>query len=105
MDRSSLEETYFGHEHVTVLEPPRAFRWLDAREIWAYRELLGVLVGRDIRVRYRQAALGVGWAILRPVLGMAIFTLIFGRFAKMPSEGVPYPVFVLAGTLPWTFFS
>jgi lipopolysaccharide transport system permease protein len=105
MKPSSSEGTYFDHEHVTVLEPRRAFQWLDLREIWAYRELLGVLMQRDIRVRYRQAALGVGWALLRPLLGVVVFTLVFGRFAKMPSDGVPYPVFVLAGTLPWTFFS
>src|SRR6185436_13430497 len=73
MHPDAIREEFFGHEHVTVLEPPKGFHWLDPREIWAYRELLGVLIQRDIRVRYRQAVLGVAWALLRPVLGMAIF--------------------------------
>jgi lipopolysaccharide transport system permease protein len=95
----------FAHDHVTVIEPRRAWRLLDFRELWAYRELLWVLAGRDIRVRYKQTVLGAGWALLRPLLAMGIFSVVFGRMAKMPSEGAPYPVFVLAALLPWTFFS
>jgi lipopolysaccharide transport system permease protein len=74
-------------------------------ELWAYRELLWVLAGRDVRVRYKQTLLGAGWAVLRPLLSMVIFTLVFGKLASMPSDGYPYPVFVYAGLLPWTFFA
>ena len=90
---------------VTVIQPPRGWELLDLRELWAYRELLWVLVARDVRVRYKQTVLGAGWAVLRPLLAMAVFTVVFGRLAKLPSEGAPYPLFVLAGLLPWTFFS
>jgi lipopolysaccharide transport system permease protein len=95
----------FGHAHVTVIAPRRGLRRLDLRELWAYRELLAVLAGRDVRVRYKQTVLGAAWAVVRPLLGMVVFTVIFGRLAQLPSEGAPYPVFVFAGLLPWTFFS
>jgi len=78
---------------------------LDWRELWAYRELLWVLTTRDIRVRYKQTVLGASWAILRPFLTMVIFSVVFGQLAKMPSDGLPYPIFVYAGLLPWTFFA
>lgn len=90
---------------VTVLEARSAFHWLDLREIWQFRGLLGVLVGRDVKVRYRQAMLGAAWALLRPAIAMVLFSVVFGRFARMPSEGEPYPLFVITGVLPWTFFS
>ncbi len=89
----------------TVISPSRGWRALDLREIWNYRELLWILTERDIKVRYKQTALGVAWVILRPVLSVAIFTAVFGYLAKIPSEGYPYPVFVLAAFIPWTFFS
>ncbi len=89
----------------TIIQPSHGWELLDFRELWAYRELLWVLVSRDVRVRYKQTVLGAGWAVLRPLLAMAVFTVVFGRLAKMPSDGAPYPVFVLAGLLPWTFFS
>ncbi|MES2632423.1 MAG: ABC transporter permease [Pseudomonadota bacterium] len=95
----------FDHQHVTRIEPPKAWRTVDWRELWAYRELLWVLTRRDIKVRYKQAALGAGWAILRPVLTMVIFSVIFGHFARIPSDGFPYPVFLYAALLPWTFFA
>lgn len=100
-----LHDAYFGHEHLTVIQPPRGWQMLDWRELWAYRELLWVLTARDIKVRYKQTVLGAGWAILRPVLTMAIFSVVFGRLAQMPSDGLPYPIFVYAGLLPWTFFA
>jgi lipopolysaccharide transport system permease protein len=78
---------------------------LDWRELWAYRELAAVLLARDVKVRYRQAVLGASWAIIRPLFTMIIFSVVFGRLARMPSDGYPYPVFVLAGLLPWTLFS
>jgi lipopolysaccharide transport system permease protein len=90
---------------VTVIEPSRGWRLLDLRELWDYRELLWVLAARDVQVRYKQTVLGAGWAILRPLSAMVIFTVVFGRLAKLPSDGYPYPVFVLAGLLPWNFFS
>lgn len=102
---SELNEPYFGHQMVTVIEPPKGWHMLNWRELWAYRELLWVLTMRDIKVRYKQTALGAGWAIIRPFLTMVIFSVVFGQLAKMPSDGFPYPVFVYAGLLPWTFFA
>jgi lipopolysaccharide transport system permease protein len=105
MKMASKQDPFFGHEHVTVMEPPRGWRMLDWRELWAYRELLWVLTTRDIKVRYKQTVLGAAWAIIRPFLTMVIFSVVFGQLAKMPSDGFPYPVFVYAGLLPWIFFS
>lgn len=79
-----------------------ALYWAD---VWRYRELLGFLAWRDIKVRYKQAVLGAGWALIQPIITTAIFTLVFGRLANMPAGGVPYPVLVLAGLLPWQLFS
>ena len=94
-----------AHERVTVIEPPTGWRLLNWREMWGYRELLWVLATRDVKVRYKQTVLGAAWAIIRPLLAMAIFTIIFGRLAKVPSDGVPYPLFTFAALVPWTFFS
>ncbi len=102
---SDAQPSYFDHQHLTVIEPPSGWQLLDWRELWAYRELLWVLVGRDLKVRYRQAVLGAGWAIIRPVTTMLIFSVVFGQLAKMPSDGLPYPIFVYAALLPWTFFA
>jgi lipopolysaccharide transport system permease protein len=101
----SLQEQYFGHEHVTVIEPTSGWRSLDLRELWAYRELLFVLTMRDIKVRYKQTVLGAAWAILQPFMTMVVFTVFFGHLANMPSDGYPYPVFVYCALLPWTFFA
>jgi lipopolysaccharide transport system permease protein len=95
----------FDHQHVTVIEPRSGWHMLNWRELWAYRELLWVLTSRDIKVRYKQTVLGAAWAIIRPVAIMAIFSIVFGSLAKMPSDGLPYPVFVYAALLPWTFFA
>jgi lipopolysaccharide transport system permease protein len=100
-----VRESPFPADIVTVIEPPRGWRLLDVKEVWAYRELLGVLVARDIKVRYRQTVLGAAWAVIRPVLAMVVFSAIFGHLAGMPSDGLPYPIFVYAGLLPWTFFA
>jgi lipopolysaccharide transport system permease protein len=88
----------------TTLEPGRsdANYW---RDLWRYRELLGFLAWRDIKVRYKQAVLGAGWALIQPLITMTIFTFVFGRLAGMPDGGVPYPLLVLAGLLPWQLFS
>ena len=100
----TIQEHYFGRDHITVIEPSRGWRTLDLKELWAYRELLWVLTMRDIKVRYKQTVLGVAWAVIQPLLTMILFSFVFGRLAKMPSDGLPYPIFVYAGLLPWTFF-
>lgn len=88
-----------------VLRPgARSFRQ-DLAEAWRFREMGYLLTWRDVKVRYKQTALGAAWAILQPLLAMAVFTAIFGRFAGLPSEGVPYAAFVYVGLLPWTYFS
>ena len=92
-------------EHVLVLEPGRAERhyW---RDLWAYRELFAILAWRDVAVRYKQTVIGVAWAVVRPFLTMVVFTVVFGRLARLPSEGAaPYPIMVFAGMLPWFLFS
>ncbi|HWK88592.1 MAG TPA: ABC transporter permease, partial [Longimicrobium sp.] len=88
-----------------VIEPAGRWPRIDLRELWAYRGLFFFLVWRDVKVRYAQTVLGAGWAILQPVLTMLVFTVIFGRFANIPSDGVPYAVFSLAALVPWTYFS
>jgi lipopolysaccharide transport system permease protein len=88
-----------------VIEPTQGWLGLNVREIWQFRNVLGSLVGRDIKVRYKQTVLGFLWAFLQPVLKMVVFTVIFGRWAGMGPQGYPYPVFVLAGILPWELFS
>ena len=95
----TADEQYFGHEHVTVIEPIKGWRSLDLKELWAYRELFWVLTMRDIKVRYKQTVLGAGWAIIQPVMTMVVFSIIFGGFAKMPSDGFPYPDLRLCGSV------
>ncbi len=92
-------------EPTVIIEPSGPWPRIDLRELWAYRNLFLFLVWRDIKVRYAQTVLGAGWAILQPVLAMVVFTVIFGNFAKIPSDGVPYPVFSLAALVPWIYFS
>src|SRR5215831_14128891 len=92
-------------DSVLVLEPGRTEKNYYA-DLWRYRELFVILAWRDIAVRYKQTVIGVAWAVLRPFLTMVVFSLIFGRLAKLPSEGAaPYPVMVFAGMLPWFLFS
>jgi lipopolysaccharide transport system permease protein len=90
---------------VLVIEPSGRWPRINLREIWAHRELFFFLVWRDIKVRYAQTVLGALWAILQPVLQMLVFTAVFGILARMPSDGIPYPVFTLSALVPWTFFS
>jgi len=87
------------------IEPSNAWVSLRLGELWQYRELLYFLVWRDIKVRYKQTALGAAWAIIQPLFTMVIFSLFFGRLAKMPSDGIPYPLFTFAALVPWTFFA
>jgi lipopolysaccharide transport system permease protein len=92
-------------KRVNVLEPPGRWSALKLGELWHYRELLYILAWRDVMVRYKQALLGVAWAVLQPLVMMGIFTLLFSRIANVPTEGVPYPVFAFAALVPWTMFS
>lgn len=104
---SALAEPEPQARAIPVLEtrPQEGWVRIDVRELWAYRGLLFFLVWRDIKVRYAQTVMGAGWAILQPVLTTVVFTVIFGRFAKIPSDGVPYSVFSLTAMVPWMYFS
>ena len=92
-------------EPVLVIQPRRVWFHLDLAALWQYRELLYFLVWRDVKVRYKQTAIGATWAILQPLMTMVIFTVIFGHFAKIPSDGLPYPIFAYTALLPWTYFA
>lgn len=99
------EHVLADEPHLLVLEPGRAEKhyW---RDLWAYRELFAILAWRDVSVRYRQTFIGIAWAVLRPFLTMVVFTLVFGRLAKLPSDGTaPYPIMVFCGMLPWLLLS
>ncbi len=87
------------------IEPPRTWLELRLHEVWSYRELLYFFIWRDLKVRYKQTVIGVAWVVLQPLLSMGVFTLFFGRLAKLPSDGLPYPVFYFAALAPWTYFS
>ena len=89
----------------TIITPPKGWLHVNLKEVWAYRELLMLLAWRDVSVRYKQSAVGIGWAIIQPLLMMIIFTIVFGRFAKLPSEGIPYPIFTYCALLPWNYFA
>ena len=88
-----------------VLRPRSGWQALDLAELWRYRELLYFLTWRDVKVRYKQTVLGAAWAVLQPLMTMIVFSIFFGRMAGVPSGGLPYPIFVFAGLLPWTFFA
>jgi lipopolysaccharide transport system permease protein len=90
---------------VITIEPPRGWAQLRLGELWGSRELLFFLAWRDVKVRYAQAGLGVAWAVLQPLLMMAVFTVFLARLANLPSDDVPYPLFAFSGLLPWTFFA
>jgi len=90
---------------VLLIKPGRGWASLNLKEVWAYREMLYFLIWRDVKVRYKQTALGAAWAILQPLLTMIVFTIFFGRLAKVGSDGLPYPIFSYTGLLPWTFFA
>lgn len=89
----------------TRIEPPHGWFDLRLKELWAYRELLYFFVWRDVKIRYKQTAIGVLWVVLQPLLTMLVFTLFFGKLAKLPSQGLPYPVFYFAAVVPWMYFS
>ncbi|HEY7910848.1 MAG TPA: ABC transporter permease [Blastocatellia bacterium] len=90
---------------IIYIKPSKGWVSLKLAELWKYRELLYFLIWRDIKVRYKQTALGAAWAVIQPFLTMVVFSLFFGKLAKVPSDGIPYPVFSFAALVPWTFFS
>ncbi len=99
-------------DHALALEqpalriaPPRGWLHIDLRELWAARELLYFFVWRDIKVRYKQTAIGAAWAVIQPFMTMVVFSLFFGKLARMPSNGLPYPIFYYSALLPWTYFA
>jgi lipopolysaccharide transport system permease protein len=97
--------SFVKKHHFFRIEPTRGWTLLKLRDLWEYRELLGIFVWRDLKVRYRQTVVGVLWAIIQPVLTMVIFSIFFGRLAKIPSDEIPYPIFSFAALVPWTFFA
>lgn len=88
-----------------TIRPGRGLFDLELANVWAYRELWFTLVMRDIQILYKQAALGAAWAVIQPVFAVVVFTVVFGNFAKIPSDGIPYPIFAFAAVLPWTYFA
>src|SRR5687768_8259423 len=100
VDRPSPEEPT-----LTVLRPPKGWQLINFRELWHFRDLLYFLTWRDVKIRYKQTVLGAAWALLQPALMMIVFTVFFGRLAQIDTGGTPYPLFVFAGLLPWTFFA
>src|SRR5882757_4758554 len=87
------------------IQPSHGWVSLQLRDLWLYRELLYFFIWRDIKVRYKQTVLGAAWAVIQPLFTMLVFSLFFGRLAQMPSDGLPYPLFCLAGLVPWQFFA
>src|SRR5258705_2130047 len=87
------------------IAPSKGWVSLKLKELWEYRELLYFLIWRDLKVRYKQTALGAAWAIIQPFFTMVVFSLFFGHLGKIPSDGIPYPVFAFAALVPWTFFA
>lgn len=94
-----------NQKQIIRIEPLHGWIPLRLRELWDYRELLYFLIWRDVKVRYKQTALGACWAIIQPLLTMAVFSIFFGRLGKIPSDGIPYPIFSFAALVPWTFFA
>jgi len=93
-------------DHLSIdIRPGRALGKLELGELWRYRELLYFLILRELKIRYRQAAIGAAWALIQPIMTVAIFSVVFGHFAKMPSGGVPYPIFAFTAVLPWMYFA
>ncbi len=98
-------KTEAAEELVVYLKPAKGWLSIDFKELWHYRELIYFLTWRDIKVRYKQAVLGVAWALLQPLMTMVIFTIIFGNLLHTPSQGIPYPLFSLTALLPWQLFA
>src|SRR5215831_270196 len=92
-----------SHPSTVLIRPSRGLFTLDLPALWQYRELLGFLIWRDVKVRYKQTLIGAVWVLLQPLLTMVILAIVFGRFARIPSDGIPYPLFALAALLPWMY--
>ena len=105
VDQTQAEELSRAEQPVIRIRPSSKWVALKLEDVWAYRELLYFLTWRDVKVRYKQTALGAAWAIIQPLFAMLIFALFFGKLAGMPSDGIPYPIFAFVGLLPWTFFA
>lgn len=105
MSASAVEAPYVEHRPTTMVHPGGMSVADGLRELWDYRELVYFLVWRDVKVRYKQTALGALWAILQPLLTMGVFSVVFGWLARMPSDGAPYPIFAYAALLPWNLFA
>lgn len=107
--QSEIPKSHFGITSDSLptffIRPPQGWASLGLRELWEYRELLYFLTWRDVKVRYKQTVLGAAWAIIQPLFMMVVFSLFFGHLAKMPSDGIPYPVFAYCGLLPWQLFA
>lgn len=103
--RVGAAEGHAAELPLTTIRPEAGWQPVNVRELWSYRELLYFLIWRDVKVRYKQTALGAAWAILQPVMMMVVFTIFFGRMAGVSSGDLPYPIFCYLGLLPWTFFS
>lgn len=104
-DQAGVDEESNGSQVITLIQPTKGWVSLRLKELWEYRELLYFLAWRDILVRYKQTLLGASWAIIQPFFTMVVFSLFFGNLAKVPSDGIPYPVFSYAALVPWTFFA
>ena len=102
---NQVQQTTVDSDFDLVIEPSRGWVSIQWRHLWEFRELLFFLVWRDVKVRYKQTLLGASWAILQPLFTMVVFSFFFGRLAKMPSDGLPYPIFAYAALVPWNFFA
>jgi lipopolysaccharide transport system permease protein len=102
---SKMSLPHMVSDHRITLQPSHGWVSLGLRELWEYRELFYFLTWRDVSVRYKQTALGISWAIIQPFVTMVVFSLFFGRLAKIPSDGIPYPIFSYAALVPWTLFA
>jgi lipopolysaccharide transport system permease protein len=101
-ERTTTTNFYQGKPVITIL-PPKGLVALELRDLWEYRDLLYLFVWRDIKVRYKQTIVGTSWAIIQPFIAMIVLSLFFGKLAKMPSEGIPYPIFAYSALVPWTY--
>ncbi len=104
-NREGVDTSEWPLEPVVIIQPSQGWDTLAIRELWSYRDLIWILIWRQIKGKYRQMALGPIWIVLIPLVNMVIFSVIFGRLAKLPSDGVPYPIFIYSALLPWTYFS
>lgn len=105
MNPPDARDAQFDHAHLTEITASGNSLRAELRELWAYRDLLVLLIQRDVSIRYKQSAVGIGWAVLQPLLTTLIFTVVFGNFARLPSEGYPYALYTMCAMVPWTFFT